>query len=435
VTNVENGPGLGPVVEVGPVAHGGHCVARHEGRVVFVRHALPGERVRLRITEGAEHDRFWRADAVEVLEPSPDRVSPPCPFAGPGLCGGCDWQHASVAAQRRLKADVVREQLQRLAGLDVSVDVEPVDGPGVDVEAGLGWRTRVQFAADSHGRLGFRRHRSHEVQVVTDCLIAAPAVRELDLPARPWPGASGVEAIAPAAGDDRLVVLTPTDARRRPGTPATPPGVSLAVAVSRGVERVRGRTWVAEQVDLPGGSRTFRVTGSGFWQVHPGAAAALVGAVLDALAPAPGERAVDLYAGAGLFAAALAQAVGAAGDVVAVEGDPRAAADARRNLHDLPQVRVLQGPVDRRLGGLSGAAGSVDVVVLDPPRVGARRQVVEAVAALRPRAVAYVACDPAALARDVAYFAASGYRLAGLRAFDLFPQTAHVECVAQLVPG
>ena len=417
-------------VAVGPVAHGGHCVARHEGRVVFVRHALPGERVVVEVGEGADDDRFWRGDAVEVLEPSPDRITPPCPFAGPGRCGGCDWQHATLPAQRRLKADVVREQLARLAGLDVPVQVEPVPGPGVDVERGLGWRTRVQLGADGSGRLGFRRHRSHDLQLVDDCLIASPVVRELEVPRQPWPGAAGVEVIAPAAGEDRLVLVSPASAER-PRTPRLPPGTSLAVRAPDGLRRERGRTWVAETVDLPGGARTFRVTGSGFWQVHAGAAAALAGAVQDALGPREGERALDLYAGAGLFAASLAQAVGETGSVLAVEGDRRGAADARRNLHDLRQVTVVHGRVDERLAGATAA----DVVVLDPPRTGANHRVVDAVARLAPRAVAYVACDPAALGRDVAHFARAGYRLEMLRAFDLFPQTGHVECVALLVPA
>lgn len=417
---------------VGPVAHGGHCVARHEGRVVFVRHALPGERVLAEVTEGGSRDRFWRADAVAVLTPSPDRVVPPCPFAGPGRCGGCDWQHAAPAAQRRLKADVVAEQLRRLAGIDVDVEVEAVPGPGVDAGTGLGWRTRVQLAVDDGGRAGFRRHRSHDVQVVDDCLIATDGVRALGLTHRHWPGAVAVEGVVPATGDDRLVVLTPSRPGRRPRLPDLPEGTSVAVATAPGTtERVRGRTWVTEQVALPTGPRSFRVTGSGFWQVHPGAAAVLVDAVHEALRPRPGEHALDLYAGAGLFAAALAGAVGPDGAVLAVEGDARAVADARRNLHDLPQVVVRQGRVDARLGGV----GRADVVVLDPPRTGARRQVVEAVAALRPRAVAYVACDPAALARDLAYFGSSGFRLAGLRALDLFPHTHHVECVAHLVPA
>ncbi len=377
------------------VAHGGFVVARHEGVVVFVRHALPGERVLVEVTEGNEGDRFLRADAVAVREAAADRVAPPCPFSGPGRCGGCDFQHVSLPAQRRLKAAVVAEQLQRLAGLDVEVLVEPVPGD----DDGLSWRTRVQWAVAPGGAAGLRRHRSHDVVAVDDCVIAHP-----DLPVvtgQEWPRARSVEAIVSSTGEQLRLVST-----RDGGTFADGP--------LRLTERAAGRSW--------------RVTGSGFWQVHPGAADVLVDAVLTGLEPRPGERALDLYAGVGLFSAALAGRLGPTGHVLAVEGDEVAVEDAVANLADLPQVSVLADRVDRALRAVPAA----DLVVLDPPRTGARREVVAAVAATGPRRVAYVACDPAALARDVAFFAEHGYRLSALRAFDLFPMTHHVECVAIL---
>jgi tRNA/tmRNA/rRNA uracil-C5-methylase (TrmA/RlmC/RlmD family) len=387
-------------VVAGPVAHGGHVVARHEGRVLFVRHALPGERVTVEVTEGEEDSRFLRADAVEVHEPSPDRVEPPCPWSGPGLCGGCDFQHVALPAQRDLKAAVVREQLQRLAGLDVDVTVEAVPGE----TDGLGWRTRLQLAVDPDGRPGLRRHRSHGVVTVGRCPIGHPDLP--DVLGERWPGVSGVEAIVSSTGERLRVV------QRGGETVYDGPEVLH--------EQAAGRVW--------------EVTGSGFWQVHPGAADTLVDAVMHALAPQPGERVVDLYSGVGLFSGPLAAAVGPTGAVVGVEGDRAAVDDARRNLADLPQVTCVVDRVDRALR--RGVAGEhVDLVVLDPPRTGAKRPVVDAVADLAPRAVAYVACDPAALARDVALFAGRGYRLGGLRAFDLFPMTHHVECVALLQPA
>jgi tRNA/tmRNA/rRNA uracil-C5-methylase (TrmA/RlmC/RlmD family) len=384
-------------VEVGPVAHGGHFVARHEGRVIFVRHTLPGERVEVVVTEGDEGAKFLRADAVSVLTPSADRVDPPCPYAGPGRCGGCDFQHVALSGQRTLKADVVREQLLRLAHLDVEVVVEPVSGD----RDGLDWRTRVQFAVGRGGRAGLHKHRSREIEYVDRCMIAHPELPSvLD---RTWPGRHGVEAIVSATGE-RLRVLS------------GPEGKDLD-----------GADLLHEEVS----GREFEVFGSGFWQVHPGAAEALTAAVVEALAPVPGERALDLYSGVGLFSAFLADRVGAAGTVVAVESDPVAVDDARRNLAHLSQVTPVVQRVERALAG--GAVGDhADVVVLDPPRVGAKRDVVSAVAALSPRAVAYVACDPGALARDVAIFAEQGYRLESLRAFDIFPMTHHVECVALL---
>jgi tRNA/tmRNA/rRNA uracil-C5-methylase (TrmA/RlmC/RlmD family) len=377
---------------VGPVAHGGHCVARDaSGQVVFVRHALPGERVRAAVTE--RRRAYLRADAVEVLAASPDRVAPPCPYAGPGRCGGCDFQHATPEAQRELKAAVVREQLERLAGLPPStldVRVEPLPG------GPLGWRSRVRYAVDPAGWPGFHRHRSSEVIPVHRCLIAHPAIQELDVLDRRWP-VSHVDAVASSGGD---VVAFPSSA---------PAPLVREVAV--------GRQWT--------------VPADAFWQVHPAAPDAFVAAVIDLLAPRPGECAWDLYGGAGLFAAALAGPVGSGGRVTMVESDPRAVEAARRSLADLPHVRVVAAPVARALAGLDAP----DLVVLDPPRSGAGADVVRAIAARGPRAVAYVACDPAAFARDVATFRSLGWTLAALRAFDAFPMTHHVECVGLLSPG
>jgi tRNA/tmRNA/rRNA uracil-C5-methylase (TrmA/RlmC/RlmD family) len=428
-------------------------VARYQGRVIFVRHALPGETVRARLTDGGEKSKFWRADAVEVLVASPDRVTPPCPLAGPGKCGGCDWQHATPAAQRRLKAAVITEQLERLAKLragqdgvpEVLVEAVPIPGrvSGTDGVDGLGWRTRVRFTVNAAGRTGLRRHRSHEVIEVEECPIADPQVTGLQLGEQRWRAAAAVEVIVPADGDP-LVVVEPTDAER-PGSggrlklPRLPVPVSLATRDGEGLHQVRGRTWVSEQVVIDGQVRRFRITGTGFWQVHPGAAQTLLDAVLAAADPKPGERAVDLYGGVGLFAAGLADRVGPTGTVLAVESDARAVADARRSLHDLDWIRFETGPVELMLPHLTQPggplAGGADVVVLDPPRAGAGPAVIDRIAALRPRVIVYVACDPAALARDLAIAARAGYRLAQLRAFDQFPMTHHVECVATLVPN
>jgi hypothetical protein len=269
------------------VAHGGFCVARHEGRVVFVRHALPGERVTAVVTEGGSASRFLRADAVEVHEAAAGRVEPPCPYARPGRCGGCDWQHAALPLQRELKATVVREQLAHLAGLAVDPVVEPVPG---DVD-GLGWRTRVRFAVDGEHRLGLRKHRSHAVVPIERCWIADPAIDGLGVTRAPWPGAEAVEAVV-SSGGDRSVVVTPPDAAVVRQPPALE-GLTSLVAGGEGLRQVRGRTWVREHA----AGRDWRVSVGGFWQVHPGAAQALVDAVLAGISPQAGEVALDLYAG------------------------------------------------------------------------------------------------------------------------------------------
>ncbi|MDT0378353.1 class I SAM-dependent RNA methyltransferase [Streptomyces sp. DSM 42041] len=423
-------------VTVGPVAHGGHCVARtDEGQVLFVRHTLPGERVRVRVTEGQEGARFLRADAVEVLEASKDRVPAPCPFSGPGRCGGCDWQHAKPGAQRRLKADVLAEQLQRLAGLtaeDVNWDgtVEPAPGDKVPAGEVPAWRTRVQYAVDADGHAGLRRHRSHEVERIDHCLIAAPGVSELGVEKHLWPQIATVEATAATGSSDRQVLLTPRPGGRLPLVELDRPVSVLRIGEKdKSVHRVHGRPYVRERAD----DQTWRISAGGFWQVHPQAAGLLVDTVMRGLTPRKGETALDLYCGAGLFAGALADRLGEQGAVLGIESGKRAAEDARHNLAGFPRVRVEQGKVEAVLPrtGITEA----DLVVLDPPRSGAGKQTVRRIAALGPRRIAYVACDPAALARDLAYFREAGYIPHFLRAFDLFPMTHHMESVAILKPA
>ena len=394
---------LGPVT-VGPVAHGGHCVARLAaeeptddggGRVLFVRHTLPGETVRVRVTDDSHH-RFWRADAVEVLEASPDRVPVRCPVAGPGLCGGCDFQHVDLAAQRRLKTAVVAEQLQRLAGIDWDGEVVGVDTP--DTADGLHWRTRMRYGVDERGRAGLHAARSSRLVPLPEqgCPIAhrrTPAVVHRD-----WPAGSELVAVA---------------------------GFEESTLLRDGVLE-QGRA----ELDERAADRSWRVAADGFWQVHPAAADTLVDAVLGGLAPQAGETAFDLYCGVGLFAGALADA---GCRVWGVEGSRAAIRTARSNLADHgDRVRLRAERVDRALAALPRRT---DLVVLDPPRTGAGKVVVAEVLARRPRAVAYVACDPAALARDLGLAARHGYVATSIRGFDLFPMTQHVECVALLAPA
>ncbi|WP_328968129.1 class I SAM-dependent RNA methyltransferase [Streptomyces sp. NBC_00239] len=422
-------------VEVGPVAHGGHCIARNaDGRVLFVRHALPGEKVIAKVTEGEEDSRFLRADAITVLDPSKDRVEAPCKYAGPGKCGGCDWQHAKPGAQRRLKGEVITEQLRRLAGLtpeEAGWDGTVVPAEGDKLPAGEvpQWRTRVQFAIDEDGRAGLRRHRSHEIEPVDHCMIAAPGVSELGIEQQDWPQMETVEAIAASGSGDRQVVLTPRPGGRLPLVELDKPVSVLRVEEKDGgVHRVHGRPFVRERAD----GRIYRVGMGGFWQVHPQAADTLIKAVMQGLMPRKGEMALDLYCGVGIFAGALAERLGETGAVLGIESTKRAVEDARHNLADFPRVRIEQGKVESVLP--KTGITECDLVVLDPPRAGAGKQTVKHVAGLKARRIAYVACDPAALARDLAYFKDAGYKPRTLRAFDLFPMTHHVECVAILEP-
>lgn len=454
---------------VGPVAHGGHCVARHEGRVIFVRHALPGETVEARLTEHDAGAKFWRADVTKVLAASPDRVPHFWPEADALQAaarntvpvGGAEFGHISRSGQLALKTAVVREQLERLGGLSTEQlaavfknGVEDVDADGTaDQRGGLGWRTRVSFAVSASGRLGMHAYRSHTVLPIGDMPLALPSINDLRLWEIDWSGIERIEVAAPANGSAILVLLAPKPqlGPKAAGTAlkrivralssrATAPSVAKWDPESGAIEVLHGRGWVQESTE----DHLFRVTGDGFWQIHRRAPKVLTDAALGMLLAGghlnDGAAVADLYAGAGLFTAPLADAVGPEGSVLSVEGSPGTSRDARKNLHAAAQVRIQQGRVERVLGGRGARNAeaqrhSFDAVVLDPPRAGAGKAVVQALAATAPAAIAYVACDPAAFARDVKYFANAGWRVAELRAFDLYPHTHHVETVALLLPA
>jgi tRNA/tmRNA/rRNA uracil-C5-methylase (TrmA/RlmC/RlmD family) len=412
-------------VTVADVAQGGWCVARPDGLpVVFVRHALPGEQVIINVTEVTAH--FARADAVRILRPSPDRVEPPCPSARPGACGGCDWQHASLPAQRALKASVIAEQLRRLAGLEREVTVEPLPGDGAD--SGLGWRTRVQFAVSADGVAGLRAHRSHQVIDIGDCPIAHPAVRALDITGDDWSGAAAVEAaVGGADSAENFAVTVVEEVGGHPSTGAkSRPRRGGRPARSRRT-LVEGRPYLAERA----AGRLWQVSADGFWQVHPAAADTLSQAVVEALEPGAGDTVLDLYCGAGLFAGVTAPLVGPEGTVTGVESDPAAVRNARQNLSDLPWADFRAADVAQAVSDPS--LPPARLVIADPPRAGLAREVVGYLTGDSPaERFAYVSCDPATLARDLALLIDGGWRLDGLRAFDAFPMTHHVECVAAL---
>ena len=438
------------VLDVGPVAHGGHCVARHEGRVVFVRHAIPGEKVRVRLTDAGEDSKFWRADVVEVLHASPDRVEHFWHAAdslrawghGHPPVGGAEFGHMTRARQLSLKADVLAEQLTRLAGFGEAPTAwtGAVEAVGTDADggSGLGWRTRASFSVTPGGRLGMHAHRSNQILPVREMPLASDAINALQLWDLDLQGIERVEVAAPANGSRPLVLLAPApgtkDKRLRAIAGDVPGDASVAAfdPLTGQVTQLRGRTWVQESA----AGHDYRVTGEGFWQIHRDAPGTLVGAVTEFLQGGgflePGSVVADLYAGAGLFTAVLADAVGETGSVLSVEGAPGTSRDARKNLHSVSQVEVVQGRVERVL---RQKPRNFDALVLDPPRAGAGKAVVGQLVASKPRAIAYVSCDPASFARDLGYFRRSGWELAGLRAFDLYPHTHHLETVALLTPA
>ncbi len=384
-------------------AAGGGVAHLSDGRVVFVRHSLPGELVRVVLRE--ETAKIARADAVQVLEASPERVAPPCYYARPGGCGGCDFQHASLAAQLDWKATLVSEHLQRIAGVARAVSVTPLSH---DAHT----RTRLRCGVDERGALGLRQSRSNDVVTIASCQAADE--RFSDAFATPWPHAEEVELRAIGDGQPFALVRRQTDRGSL---------FELTTLFGEPLEPAT-RSRVAVQ------GHYFDVSPRSFWQSHRDAPDVLLRAVLELTDVSAGDHVVDLFSGVGLFSIPLARRVGHTGRVVAVESSPYAVRDARHNADGLSQLRVREWSVTPR--AINDAVSAGDVVVLDPPRSGLAKGVAAALVRRAPRRLVYVSCDAATFARDVKTLLAGGYRLGDLRVFDAFPMTEHVELVAVL---
>jgi len=390
-------------VDIEKIAHGGHFIARHESEngkkaVIFVRHAIPGEKAEIEITSTSAN--FIRADVVKVISSSPDRVQAPCTYAHRDGCGGCDFQHISIARQRVLKSEVIKEQFERIAKMDVSVEVEEVGEP-------LHWRTRVTATTDSNGALGFYSSRSHQVIPVKECLITLP---EIGI------AAMSTQKLSP---DVRIEIAYSSEGERM-----------VAEAPKSGDGKFRQNTGPAvlhERV----GEELLQVSQRSFWQGHKRAPEVLTDVVRDFAQIQEGENVLDLYGGVGLFTSACLKDVGTSGSIHLVEGSKDATADAKNNFASHSNVEISTGDVAKIITRINRA----DVVILDPPREGAGKEVVQEIARISPRSIVYVACDPAALARDTAYLHENGFNLEKIRAFDLFPMTHHIESIALFTPN
>ncbi len=407
MNKVANWLGKELTLNIEKVAHGGIFVARHEGRVIFVSHTLPGEKVRARVFED-KGGSFARAETVEVLEASPHRVKHVWKAAADGAVGGAEFGHIDLSYQLELKADVLEEALSRMAGITMRPVVE--QAPGDDLANGLGYRTRVQLHVDELGNVGPYRERTHQVVEVRDLPLAVEDIRELGLHLKNWSGVRKIEIASSNTGNIQYSVD----------------------------KKVKGDERLVERA----GGRTFRITGGGFWQIHRKAADILTTAVNEAIAKAGFDKTadnLDLYGGVGLFAGTIAAKFGVDSVITTVEAFKTATEDAKLNLADLPNVRAILAPTERFLDERvsshvkNGSPETTATVILDPPRAGAGAKVVGQVLALKPKHIVYVACDPIALARDLKPLTEGGYELASLRAFDLFPHTHHVEAVASLI--
>ncbi|PWG63786.1 class I SAM-dependent RNA methyltransferase [Bifidobacterium callitrichidarum] len=414
-------------VRIERYADQGRCVAHIDGRVVFVRFALPGELDRIELDEPHDRDdRFWTGEVVEVIEPSEDRVTPAWPLAGPlamgGGVGGADLVHVSLAGQLRWKAVTVSEQMSRLGHIDVAVPIDRM--PGDEEFGGLNWRTRIEMIADEEGRPSMRRRGTHNRVAIDTMPLATRTLLDVAEREHVWDG--GYE----PGSQIRLSVPEPRgDAESAQD--------NYAVLVDG--ELTAGEQLLTEQVAINGTTFTYRVDANGFWQVHRQAPIALGTHVIDLvngqLQGAVAPVIWDLYSGSGLFTLPLATLTGERTRMLSVEGARVAVRNAQRNLRamNLNDVDARAGDVSQTLAHVPAHLAKPDVVVLDPPRAGARAKVCRQIAAAGAKSVVYIACDPTSLARDTATLIGEGYQLKGIRAFDIYPMTHHVETVALFV--
>lgn len=449
------------------IAHGGEAVGRADQQVVFAAYGLPGEEVEVQVTE--RHRRFLRGRVSRVVQPAVERVAPPCPIFA--TCGGCQWQHASYAAQLAYKTSILREQLQRLGGFSdppIAVGIAPDEpwhyrntvqltpaipqgqaAPGLPSKGGLSPQPSVlstrfvpwpgKDVTDYRRPLCFKQAQSHDLVAIEHCYIADPMINTVlaeapweALPDDDWRRLSSV--VIRVAPPDAAQVMLVADPPLVEGEPFARALMSRLPAVT-GVLEASARAGVEAHLlagspelvyDLDG--LQLAVPATAFFQVNLPATVALAGLVQEWLAPAGGERVLDAYAGVGTFSLPLARR---AAEVVAVEAHAAAATAARQNAqrNALGNVTVRADSVERALPRIRGR---LDLAVLDPPRRGCGTRFLEALADRGPRRIAYVSCEPSTLARDLKLLAGHGYRLTRVQPVDLFPQTSHVESVVLL---
>ena len=358
-------------VRVEKVAHGGHFIARNEGQVIFIRDTAPGELVEIEITSKAKG--FLRANVIEVIESSPERITPPCSYAG--KCGGCDFQHLNLPYQRVLKAEVIKEQFSRIAKMDIEVVVH-------EVLPTTRYRTHIRGVANEAGHFGIYASRSHDIIPISDCLIAGEELH--------------VERIA---------------------TEQYEPMEPIEVPQGDQIREVKGKKLL--------------VKAGAFWQRHRSAPDTLTTQFLQLAKLKPGDHLLDLYGGVGLFTSVAIDEVGAGGRIDLIESSIPATESAAENFKANPNVKIVRDDVVKGLKSIKRA----DVVVLDPPRAGAGAEVVNQLLRINPSRIVYVACDPASLARDVKQFVDSGWKLSKIDGYDLFPMTQHIETICLLEPN
>ena len=384
---------IGDIVtlDIGVIAHGGHFIARYNNQVIFVRHAITGEIAKVKITSVISKLAF--GDAIEILKPSKDRVTPPCKYSKPGGCGGCDFQHISLEIQQSLKKIIIQDQFKRIAKIDINpnfISVEPFTG--------LHWRSRLDLAISNNGKTGLYSHKSNKVIEIDECLIAVEKINKSEVFNKYWDS------------PDRLSLSVSSENE---------------LNVNRLGKTILGSNELKEVVE----DNTYIISPKSFWQSHKNAPRLLLQQVIKYANIKLGDRVCDLYGGAGLFTASVAKLIGETGEAHIIEKNNDCIKDAKKMFQSKKNIIIHHGKVEQKLGKIK----NIDIIVLDPPRSGAGKQVITQIIDKKPRSIVYVSCDPASLARDTKILLENNYTLNNLIGLDLFPMTHHIECVASLI--
>ena len=375
-------------LSIGSIAHGGHFIARHNGQVIFVRHAITDEIAIVKITSIGSKIAF--GDAIEILKPSKDRVIAPCKYSSPELCGGCDFQHISTAAQLKLKQLVVEEQFERIANIKISPEIL-----NAGIVSGLHWRTHLDFAISNNGKVGLYSFKTKKVVEIDECLIAVNAINQLDIFKSKWDG------------DERLSVFASS---------------LKEVSIHRSDQKISGPSKINEVVE----GNSYTISHGSFWQSHKNAPKILIKKIIEFANLELGDRVCDLYGGVGLFTAPILKVIGEIGEIHLIESNSRCIKDAKKIFENKKNVIIHHGKVEQKLGKIK----NIDVIIMDPPRTGATKQVINQIIEKKARSIVYISCDPASLARDTKVLLKNYYSLEKIVGIDLFPMTQHIECIA-----
>ena len=374
-------------LDIGNIANGGHFVSRHNNQIVFVRHGITGEIANVKIT--AINSKFAFGDAIEILKSSKDRVKAPCQYSHPEGCGGCDFQHIVLSTQSDLKKKVIKEQFERIAKIEIDPEIitaEPANG--------LNWRSRLNLAISENGNVGLHAYRSNKIIEIKKCSIALEKINNLEVFTKKWDQKDNIK-ISYSSEDD--------------------------FSISQLGQKISGSENLKENVD----GNKYTISPQSFWQSHKNAPKLLLQHVIKLAEIKKGQIIWDLYGGVGLFTLPLSKLIGEDGEVHLIERDDTCIQDANKMFSSIKNIFIHHGKVEQKLGSVK----KIDTIILDPPRNGVSKQVINQIIEKKPKLIIYVSCNPSTLARDSKVLLNNNYKLNKIIGLDLFPMTHHIECV------